>query len=92
VSTITFQPAISWRLDYISRNRFHQEEAGQGDQGPTPPPLDRLKCGDFYVTRHSNLSDVHVVFHMITDESVLQGRQSYGFVFDRESTRPYYSS
>lgn len=67
------EPAISWRLDYISRNRFHQEEAGQGDQGPTPPPLDRLKCGDFYVTRHSNLSDVHVVFHMITDESVLQG-------------------
>ena len=74
MSNITFQPAISWRLDYISRNRFHQEEAGQGDQGPTPPPLDRLKCGDFYVTRHSNLSDVHVVFHMITDESVLQGR------------------
>ena len=66
------EPAISWRLDYISRNRYYKEECGQNDQ-LNPPPLDRLKCGDFYVTRHSNLSDVHVVFHMITDESVLQG-------------------
>ena len=23
--------------------------------------------GDFYVTKHSNLSDIHVVFHMVTD-------------------------
>ena len=29
--------------------------------------------GDFYVTKHSNLSDIHVVFHMVTDESVYNG-------------------
>jgi len=26
--------------------------------------------GDFYVTRHSNLSEVHVVFHLVSDDSV----------------------
>ena len=30
-------------------------------------------AGDFYVTKHSNLSDIHVVFHMVTDESVYNG-------------------
>lgn len=29
-----------------------------------------LRSGDFYITRHSNLSQVHVVFHLVTDESV----------------------
>lgn len=29
-----------------------------------------LKVGDFYTTKHSNLSEVHVVFHLVTDESV----------------------
>ena len=26
--------------------------------------------GDVYVTRHSNLSEVHVVFHLVTDPSL----------------------
>ena len=40
------EPAISWRLDYISRNQsliHHQEEAIQ--QNLRNPPVDRLKCG-----------------------------------------------
>ncbi|KAI7688529.1 hypothetical protein SSS_01298 [Sarcoptes scabiei] len=32
--------------------------------------IDRLKVGDVYVTKHSNLSDVHLVFHMATDDSI----------------------
>ena len=28
--------------------------------------LQELNCGDFYMTRHSNLCEVHVVFHMLT--------------------------
>ncbi|CAB4055774.1 unnamed protein product [Lepeophtheirus salmonis] len=36
-------------------------------------PCLELKSGDFYVTRHSNLCEVHVLFHMITDESILSG-------------------
>ena len=26
--------------------------------------------GDFYLTRHSNLSEVHVMFHLVVDDSV----------------------
>ena len=28
--------------------------------------------GDFYITRHSNLSQVHVVFHLVTDDAAVQ--------------------
>lgn len=29
-------------------------------------PGKRLKCGDFYMTRHSNLCEIHVLFHMMS--------------------------
>lgn len=29
----------------------------------------KLKPGDFFVTRHSNLSQAHVIFHLISDEA-----------------------
>ena len=29
-----------------------------------------LKSGDFYITKHSNLSQNHVTFHLVTDESI----------------------
>jgi len=29
-----------------------------------------LTTGDVYITRHSNLSEVHVVFHLVSDDSV----------------------
>lgn len=29
-----------------------------------------LQTGDFYITKHSNLSDVHLVFHLVTDDSI----------------------
>ncbi|KAJ7388238.1 hypothetical protein OS493_039051 [Desmophyllum pertusum] len=29
-----------------------------------------LNTGDIYITRHSNLAEVHVVFHLVVDESV----------------------
>lgn len=28
-----------------------------------------LSTGDLYVTRHSNLSEVHVVYHVVCDET-----------------------
>jgi hypothetical protein len=28
--------------------------------------------GDFYVTRHSNLSEVHVVYHLVVNDSALR--------------------
>ena len=39
-----------------------------------PPQKDdknvRLSTGDFYITHHSNLAEVHVVCHLVADESV----------------------
>lgn len=29
-----------------------------------------LKTGDFYITRHSNLSEAHVVFHLVADDTL----------------------
>ena len=29
-----------------------------------------LQTGDFYLTKHSNLSEVHVVFHLVCDDSL----------------------
>eukprot|EP00117_Sycon_ciliatum_P029081 scpid47939/ scgid23240/ Uncharacterized protein C12orf4 homolog len=35
-----------------------------------------LRTGDFYVTRHSNLSQVHCVFHLAVDDSVRSNQLS----------------
>ncbi len=29
-----------------------------------------LQTGDFYITKHSNLSEVHIVFHLVSDDSL----------------------
>ena len=29
-----------------------------------------LQTGDFYITKHSNLSEIHVVFHLVTDDTI----------------------
>lgn len=36
-----------------------------------PKSTKNLQTGDVYITRHSNLSQVHVVFHIVTDDSLL---------------------
>lgn len=42
--------------------------SGQDTSGSGPSPT--LQTGDFYVTRHSNLSEAHVVFHVVSDDSL----------------------
>lgn len=32
-----------------------------------------LQCGDVYITKHSNLASVHLVFHMVIDDSLKSG-------------------
>ncbi|CAK8691470.1 unnamed protein product [Clavelina lepadiformis] len=43
----------------------------------------RLKDGDFYITKHSNLSQVHLVFHLVADEAKLQTKASLTNVTSR---------
>ena len=35
-----------------------------------------MEDGDFYVTKHSNLSEVHIVFHLVANESQLRSKDS----------------
>lgn len=30
----------------------------------------KLHCGDFFLTKHSNLSEIHVVFHLVSDDNI----------------------
>lgn len=32
-----------------------------------------LQTGDVYITRHSNLAQVHVIFHMVVNDSLRSG-------------------
>ncbi|XP_015791258.1 protein C12orf4 homolog [Tetranychus urticae] len=45
-------------------------KASKFDANKKSIELSPLKPGDFYITRHSNLSQVHVVFHLVIDESI----------------------
>ena len=48
---------------FISSQRDEHHRASGGHS-------QRLQNGDVYITRHSNLAEAHVVFHLVTDDSV----------------------
>ncbi|XP_075677555.1 FERRY endosomal RAB5 effector complex subunit 3 [Dermatophagoides pteronyssinus] len=61
-------PGLDFQFDLIKAelNRLkpvneHNQKNGQNY---------RLKAGDVYITRHSNLSEAHVVFHIVTDDTI----------------------
>ena len=44
------------------------------------------QSGDFYLTRHSNLCETHVVFHLVSDEHLDNGNvRSVGYIMIRWS-------
>lgn len=43
---------------------------GSATPSPTKKTKPRLKTGDFFITKHSNLSQSHVIFHLISDEPI----------------------
>jgi len=50
---------------------------GEGDTGHKEGELlTGLQTGDFYLTRHSNLCETHVVFHLVVDSTVEGGNIS----------------
>lgn len=62
-------PALAWR-----RARPGTRISPEPSESPNESKIDTgLMTGDFYVTKHSNLCGVHVLFHLISDESVLNG-------------------
>lgn len=55
-------PSVEEQLDLVKRELEQRAESGQSAT---------LRVGDFYTTKHSNLSEIHCVFHLVSDESVL---------------------
>ncbi|XP_030371680.1 protein C12orf4 homolog [Scaptodrosophila lebanonensis] len=43
---------------------------GSANGSPIKTHAPKLKTGDFFITRHSNLSQSHVIFHLISDEPI----------------------
>ena len=62
----------SWRTDYWAKKAAAEAALGGGDGMATGSKRDfsALNTGDFYLTRHSNLCETHVVFHMVVDDTL----------------------
>ncbi|ENN76845.1 hypothetical protein D910_11941, partial [Dendroctonus ponderosae] len=62
-------PHIEEQLDRISdvANKYLKNPQPQTSRNANSELLER---GDFYLTSHSNLAQVHVIFHIVTDDSL----------------------
>lgn len=49
---------------------LHSSSSGGSSEEKEKGGEKKLHSGDFYVTKHSNLSQVHIVFHVVTDENL----------------------
>lgn len=64
----TFNGSIC-RLDVITRKNCTR--CSQTKKSTTSKSL---QTGDVFITRHSNLAQVHVVFHMVVNDSLRSGK------------------
>ncbi|KAL1492654.1 hypothetical protein ABEB36_010880 [Hypothenemus hampei] len=62
-------PHIEEQLDKIS-DIAHQYFRNPHSDTTRNSNSELLQPGDFYITKHSNLEQVHVIFHMVTDDSL----------------------
>ncbi|XP_076331224.1 FERRY endosomal RAB5 effector complex subunit 3-like isoform X1 [Tachypleus tridentatus] len=63
--------ASNWRTANLPQaENTSQGSSGRSSVTPEHQAYASLKPGDFYITKHSNLSDIHVVFHMVTNDSL----------------------
>lgn len=65
-SEFHFDPIEDQIEKVISDLKFISDSNGQSSSSA------RLKPGDFFVTKHSNLSQVHVIFHLVYDDSTAE--------------------
>jgi len=62
--------SAAWRGDYWGRRAAQEAALGEGQVGEVRRDHSTLHTGDFYLTRHSNLCETHVVFHLLVDDSI----------------------
>ena len=63
--------ALAWRAERRRRRAAEVEVKDKNEDVHTKYARDAnagLRAGDFYVTRHSNLCELHVLFHVVTEE------------------------
>ncbi|XP_029453152.1 protein C12orf4 homolog isoform X2 [Rhinatrema bivittatum] len=66
------QRGRKWRLQQESTSRNGEDDkAKNSDRNQS-----NLLPGEFYITRHSNLSEIHVVFHLCVDDNVRSGNMT----------------
>ena len=64
------------REDFTKKRAELEARQGEDTVNPTEKrksDFSKLDSGDFYLTRHSNLCETHVVFHLIADENLDDG-------------------
>uniref|UniRef100_W5NIX9 FERRY endosomal RAB5 effector complex subunit 3 n=1 Tax=Lepisosteus oculatus TaxID=7918 RepID=W5NIX9_LEPOC len=54
--------------EYLSRNGTCEDKSKNLERNPS-----NILPGEFYISRHSNLSEVHIVFHLCVDDNVRSG-------------------
>lgn len=64
----------------IEEIEFNLEKLNKISQETPEKKIGKLKPGDFFITKHSNLSQSHIVFHLISDEPFQ--RQAFFKLFD----------
>ncbi|XP_060537152.1 protein C12orf4 homolog isoform X2 [Cylas formicarius] len=62
-------PHIDDQLNHIS-NEVQQYLKKNGGETNRNANSELLQPGDFYMTKHSNLAQVHVIFHIVSDDSL----------------------
>jgi hypothetical protein len=63
-------PHVDDQLDKISSTAQQYLKAQPKESSSRNTNSELLQAGDFYITRHSNLAQVHVIFHMVSDDSL----------------------
>jgi len=71
--------ALKWREEHRRRTAVEEEALGVDNPEKVGPDYaamsnSSLRNGDFYVTKHSNLCEIHVLFHMVADDSVMSAQ------------------
>ena len=64
---------MKWREEHRKKKELSEEAQHLGGihEKYAVESNKTLRKGDFYVTKHSNLCEAHVMFHMTSDESVM---------------------
>ncbi|KAJ9586337.1 hypothetical protein L9F63_020045 [Diploptera punctata] len=62
--------AVAWRQSHSVRSDGTEHLTSLEQQSRRSGSSKNLQTGDVYITRHSNLAEVHVIFHMVVDDSL----------------------